>query len=150
VSFPGTPSPPHAATGQLHLVKSVLSGVTVGIDAFRVAAIESAAEPGAAGARTVDLAGLLGLGEAGAPPADVEVRRVLVVEAADRVLRLVIGDAVRVEALAPGAIRPVPAFIDALAASAGIGALFLAGDGLGYILDVDRLWDVLATKELSR
>lgn len=153
MTVPATPSRPPAsaaAGGRAHLVKTELSGVTIGVDALRVSAIEDADEPGVAGARTVDLAGLLGLGEPGPRPEGGGSRRALVVKAGGRVLRLVIGDAVRVEALAPSAVRPLPAFVDALAASVGIGSLFVAGDALGYILDVDRLSDVLATKELSR
>lgn len=149
----GTPSrpPARAATGRTHLVASELSGVTVGVDALRVSAIEDAEEPAAAGARTVDLAGFLGLGEPEPRPEGGVSRRALVVVAAGRVLRLIIGETVRVEALAPDAVRPVPPLLDALAASAGIGSLFVVGGaGLGYIMDIDRLGDVLATKEASR
>jgi hypothetical protein len=148
----GTPgkSAARAATFRTHLVKSELSGITVGVDALRVSAIEDAEETGPAGVHTVDLAGFLGLAAAEPREEGVASRRALLVRAGDRVLRLVIGEAVRVEALAPEAIRPVPVFIATLAASAGIGSLFLVDDGLGYIMDIDRLGEVLATKELSR
>jgi len=137
------PTPSSEDAGGLHLVKSVLSGVVVGVDVLRVVAIVDAEAPGEAGAHTHDLASLLGLRGPGATPPGDAPRRALVVATGGRMLRLVIGELVRVEAMAPNALRPVPAFVAELAERAGISSVFLSGEGIGYVVDVDKLAAVL-------
>jgi hypothetical protein len=119
-----------------HIVRSELAGIALGVDARRVSAIEDAEGPDSVPGARLDLALLLGF----EPPRPSDTpRRALVVTSRGRVVRLVIGETVRVERMASDAFRPVPAFIEGMATRAGIGSVFLSGDGVGYVVDVDRL-----------
>lgn len=119
-----------------HVVRSVLAGINIGVDAHRVVMIEDLVEIAAATRqRALDLALHLGVDE-------VEVqseRRVIVVEAAGERRNVIVGPLVRIEKLTSEGVLPVPAFLDGISRKSALAGIFRVGDELGFFLDVERL-----------
>jgi hypothetical protein len=119
-----------------HVVRSILAGVQVGVDARSVASILDLVdldEPSRHAA--LDLSRHLGLETTEASSA----RRVLVIQGRGGRRPVIVGALVRIEKLASDAVSPIPAFLSKVSERAGLSAVFRFGEEMGYIIDAERL-----------
>ena len=128
------------------LVKTVLSGVLLGVDASKVESIED----GRAFLReetksTIDVAPLLGI----ASPPPNSPRRALMIRVEELERIIVVGESAKVEPIDPESLRAVPVFLQGLRAKTAIQWVFISEKGLGFVLDTDHLGKA-DTEELKK
>lgn len=120
---------------EIPTITSTLGTALVAVELRRVLRITP--EPGDdtfPEARSVDLAAHWGV-----PVRSGIARRALLIPAGDAVLRLFLGEDLRVVSFPSTAVLAVPAFLRGWAKRAVVRKLIASGDSLGYLIAVERL-----------